>query len=57
VSRFLKASALTLRNMLELVDEPLDSRIVSYLNMAPVNDGGQWDMAVNLIGMSLASLA
>jgi bleomycin hydrolase len=36
--------------MSELADEALDSRIVSYLNQAPVNDGGQWDMAVNIIG-------
>nr|XP_031859696.1 uncharacterized protein CI109_004971 [Kwoniella shandongensis]KAA5526768.1 hypothetical protein CI109_004971 [Kwoniella shandongensis] len=38
-----------LENILELVDEPLDGRLLSYLNQAPVNDGGQWDMAVNLI--------
>ncbi|OCF76379.1 hypothetical protein I204_02074 [Kwoniella mangroviensis CBS 8886] len=39
-----------LENTLELLDEPLDGRLLSYLNQAPVNDGGQWDMAVNLIG-------
>ncbi|WVQ96907.1 hypothetical protein IAU59_004015 [Kwoniella sp. CBS 9459] len=38
-----------LENVLELVDEPLDGRLLSYLNQAPVNDGGQWDMAVNII--------
>jgi len=38
-----------LENMLDLVEEPLDSRIVQYLNEAPENDGGQWDMAVNLV--------
>ncbi|PIK51655.1 putative bleomycin hydrolase [Apostichopus japonicus] len=28
---------------------PVDSRLVSYLLSNPVNDGGQWDMLVNLI--------
>ena len=37
------------RNILATQDEDLDSRLISYLNQAPVNDGGQWDMAVNLI--------
>lgn len=37
--------------MIDLADEPLDSRVISWLNQAPVNDGGQWDMAVNLLGM------
>jgi bleomycin hydrolase len=37
------------RNILETRDEAIDSRLISYLNQAPVNDGGQWDMAVNLI--------
>lgn len=35
--------------MLELTDEPLDGRLMSFLNMAPVNDGGQWDMAFNIV--------
>jgi bleomycin hydrolase len=35
--------------MLELVEEPLDSRVLQYLNTSPENDGGQWDMAVNLL--------
>lgn len=38
-----------LENMLDLADEPLDSRVIQYLLEAPLNDGGQWDMAVNLI--------
>ncbi|CAE6476002.1 unnamed protein product [Rhizoctonia solani] len=29
--------------------EPLDSRLVSHLAGAPINDGGQWDMARNLL--------
>jgi bleomycin hydrolase len=35
--------------MIELAEEPLDSRTVQYLNTAPMNDGGQFDMAVNLV--------
>ncbi|CAD6921787.1 unnamed protein product [Tilletia controversa] len=38
-----------LENMIDLVEEPLESRIVNYLMEAPVNDGGQWDMATNLV--------
>ncbi|KAJ9120211.1 hypothetical protein QFC22_003111 [Naganishia vaughanmartiniae] len=38
-----------LENMLELKDEPLDARIVTFLNQDPVNDGGQFDMAVNIL--------
>ncbi|XP_065217746.1 bleomycin hydrolase [Planococcus citri] len=29
--------------------EPVDGRLVSYLLSTPMNDGGQWDMLVNLI--------
>lgn len=36
--------------MIDLVDEDLDSRIVSFLNQSPVGDGGQWDMVVNIVG-------
>ncbi|KAL8292863.1 hypothetical protein RQP46_000557 [Phenoliferia psychrophenolica] len=38
-----------LESMLSLVDEDLDSRLVNFLMEAPENDGGQWDMAVNLV--------
>ncbi|KAJ9107711.1 hypothetical protein QFC21_001171 [Naganishia friedmannii] len=38
-----------LENMLELRDESLDARIVTFLNQDPVNDGGQFDMAVNIL--------
>lgn len=38
-----------LDNILQTLTEPLDSRIVSWLLQAPVQDGGQWDMLVNLI--------
>ncbi|ORX34978.1 peptidase C1B, bleomycin hydrolase [Kockovaella imperatae] len=38
-----------LENMIELADEPNDSRTVSFLNREPLGDGGQWDMAVNIL--------
>ncbi|GAA6000692.1 C1 family peptidase [Rhodotorula paludigena] len=37
-----------LEQMLELADSPLDDRTVQYLMTQPENDGGQWDMLVNL---------
>ncbi|EJU04279.1 peptidase C1B bleomycin hydrolase [Dacryopinax primogenitus] len=45
----LEKSNYYLENMLELVDEPLDSRLISFLNTSPIGDGGQWDMAVNIL--------
>lgn len=33
-----------LENILDTLDEPLDSRLIQSLMSAPVNDGGQWDM-------------
>ncbi|CAG8650928.1 36447_t:CDS:2 [Racocetra persica] len=38
-----------LENMIALVDEDVDSRLIQYLFGAPVNDGGQWDMVINLL--------
>ncbi|KAG0143619.1 hypothetical protein CROQUDRAFT_660951 [Cronartium quercuum f. sp. fusiforme G11] len=38
-----------LENMIELVEEPLDARIISHLSSSPQGDGGQWDMVVGLI--------
>ena len=38
-----------LESVIKIVDEPVDGRLYSYLNMAPLNDGGQWDMIVNLV--------
>lgn len=38
-----------LENILETADEDVESRIVSTLMIAPVNDGGQWDMLANLV--------
>lgn len=31
------------------MDEPVDSRIIQFLNENPENDGGQWEMVVNLL--------
>lgn len=43
--------------MIDLKDETTDSRIISFLNQSPVGDGGQWDMAVNVLGRcSVATL-
>lgn len=33
--------------------EPVDGRLVQFLLSNPTNDGGQWDMLVNLIGSFL----
>ncbi|CAG8440573.1 6150_t:CDS:2 [Scutellospora calospora] len=38
-----------LENMIELADQDVESRLVQYLISAPVNDGGQWDMVINLL--------
>ena len=38
-----------LENILKTLDQNYDSRLMMYLLQAPVQDGGQWDMFVNLI--------
>ncbi|AIE87411.1 aminopeptidase C [Fimbriimonas ginsengisoli] len=38
-----------LENILATLDEPEGSRLLDWLMVAPQNDGGQWDMFVNLI--------
>jgi bleomycin hydrolase len=38
-----------LDNILKTLDEPLGSRLFDYLVTSPMQDGGQWDMFVNLI--------
>ena len=38
-----------LENMLDVIDEPLDGRVVSYLLQDPMGDGGQWDMFRSLV--------
>jgi bleomycin hydrolase len=38
-----------LEQIMETADQDLDSRLIQELLTAPVNDGGQWDMVVNLV--------
>lgn len=38
-----------LENILATLNEETDSRLVQHLLSNPVQDGGQWDMLVNLI--------
>lgn len=38
-----------LEQVLDTCDEDLDSRVVQELLGSPVSDGGQWDMAANLV--------
>ncbi|KAG7192074.1 uncharacterized protein KQ657_002434 [Scheffersomyces spartinae] len=45
----LEKSNFFLDNIIDTVDEDLDSRLVRYLFQGPQNDGGQWDMIVNLV--------
>jgi len=36
-------------SILRTIDDPVDTRVVSHLLSAPMNDGGQWSMMVNLV--------
>lgn len=38
-----------LESILETLDEPANSRLIAHLLMAPLNDGGQWDMLCSLV--------
>ena len=38
-----------LETMLETRDEPTDGRLIAWLVAQPIQDGGQWDMFVNLV--------
>lgn len=38
-----------LESILDTVDEDLHGRLVAWLLANPINDGGQWDMFVNLV--------
>ncbi len=38
-----------LDNILATLDEPIGSRLLNYLLGSPIQDGGQWDMFVNII--------
>jgi len=45
----LEKANLFLENIIETRDEPLNGRLVMWLLTSPVQDGGQWDMFVNLV--------
>ncbi len=45
----LEKSNYFLESILATTGEPTDGRLVSWLLMAPLQDGGQWDMFVNLV--------
>ena len=45
----LEKSNYFLENILVTLDEPLDGRIIMFLLTDPIQDGGQWDMFVNLV--------
>ncbi len=38
-----------LESILETLDEPTEGRLIAWLLDSPVQDGGQWDMFVNLV--------
>ena len=38
-----------LENILDTVQEPVDSRVLCHLLSDPLGDGGQWDMMANLV--------
>lgn len=38
-----------LERILDTLDEPVDSRVIQWLLQSPLQDGGQWDMFVNLV--------
>lgn len=45
----LEKSNYFLESILETLDEPTNGRLISFLLMSPLGDGGQWDMFCNLI--------
>ena len=45
----LEKSNYFLESILETLDEPTEGRLIAHLLSAPLNDGGQWDMAISLI--------
>ena len=38
-----------LESIIETLDEKSDSRLISWILNSPIQDGGQWDMFVNLM--------
>ena len=45
----LEKSNYFLESILQTLDEPADGRLVAWLMANPIQDGGQWDMFVNLV--------
>jgi bleomycin hydrolase len=45
----LEKSNYFLENILQTLDEPVDGRLICWLLQAPIQDGGQWHMFINLI--------
>jgi bleomycin hydrolase len=45
----LEKSNYFLENIIETVEQPIDSRLIMHLLSSPVQDGGQWDMFANLL--------
>ena len=45
----LEKSNYFLENILLTLEEDFDSRLIMYLLDSPIQDGGQWDMFVNLM--------
>lgn len=45
----LEKSNFFLENVLRTLDEPIGSRLLDWLLMSPIQDGGQWDMFLNLV--------
>ena len=45
----LEKSNYFLENILKTLNEPTDGRLISWLVTSPIEDGGQWDMFVNLV--------
>src|SRR5437016_2500864 len=45
----LEKSNYFLESILSTLDEPTDGRLISWLVQNPIQDGGQWDMFVNLV--------
>ncbi len=45
----LEKSNYFLETILDTFDEPTDGRLISWIMIDPIQDGGQWDMFVNLV--------
>lgn len=38
-----------MENVIDTVEEDVDSRLFAHIRQNPVEDGGQWDMLANLV--------